>query len=247
MTKKKNVLMRSAGLLLVLVLVTSCFVGSTFAKYTTSADATESARVAKFGVTLNAGADKMFKTSYAKTDDSFTLSENTVVSSDGSKLVAPGTNGKMAEFSMTGKPEVAVRVEYKVNTFELTGWQTGDDATATEYCPLVFTVNGTAYKIGGKYTPAGGVETDITTVAQLEEAVTKAINAYTKDYEANENLSGKTADNLQVLWAWAFEDATVGAYQTDAKDTALGNRAANNVADAGKIDFAVTMTVTQID
>ena len=39
----------------------------------------------------------------------------------------------------------------------------------------------------------------------------------------------------------------MGAYQTDAKDTALGNRAANNVADAGKIDFAVTMTVTQID
>ena len=34
MTKKKNVLMRSAGLLLALVLVTSCFVGSTFAKYT---------------------------------------------------------------------------------------------------------------------------------------------------------------------------------------------------------------------
>lgn len=32
MTKKKNVLMRSAGLLLVLVLVTSCFVGSTLAK-----------------------------------------------------------------------------------------------------------------------------------------------------------------------------------------------------------------------
>ena len=244
MTKKKNVLMRSAGVLLALVLVTSCFVGSTFAKYTTSANATESARVAKFGVTLNAGAGEMFSKTYTKTDTSFTLAANTVVSSDESKLVAPGTNGSMAEFSMTGKPEVAVRVSYDVKEFKLTNWTTdGND----EYCPLVFTVNGTEYKIGGKYTPAGGEETDITTVTQLEEAVKNAINAYTKDYEANQDLSGKTADNLQIAWKWAFEDTAVGAYQTDAKDTALGNRAANNVADAGKIDFAVTMTVTQID
>ena len=236
MTKKKNVLMRSAGLLLALVLVTSCFVGSTFAKYTTSADATESARVAKFGVTLTAHAGEMFKTTYTKTDTSFTLAENTVVSSDTtSKLVAPGTDGRMAEFGMTGKPEVAVRVSYEVKKFELTNWTTdGHD----EYCPLVFTVNGTEYKIGN---------TGITNVAQLQTAVTGAINAYTKDYEANQDLSGKTADNLQIAWKWAFEDTAVGAYQTDAKDTALGNRAANNVADAGKIDFAVTMTVTQID
>ena len=235
MTKKKNVLMRSAGLLLALVLVTSCFVGSTFAKYTTSADATESARVAKFGVTLNANAGRMFSKTYTKTDTSFTLAENTVVSSDESKLVAPGTDGRMAEFGMTGRPEVAVRVSYEVKQFELTNWTTnGTD----EYCPLVFTVNGVEYKIGN---------TGITNVAQLQTAVKNAINAYTKDYEANQDLSGKTADNLQIAWKWAFEDTAVGAYQTDAKDTALGNRAANNVADAGKIDFAVTMTVTQID
>ena len=86
---------------------------------------------------------------------------------------------------------------------------------------------------------------DVSKAAQ--KAVKDAINAYTKDYEANQDLSGKTADNLQIAWKWAFEDTAVGAYQTDAKDTALGNRAANNVADAGKIDFAVTMTVTQID
>ena len=235
MTKKKNVLMRSAGLLLVLVLVTSCFVGSTFAKYTTAADATESARVAKFGVTLNANAGEMFSKTYTKTDNSFTLSENTVVSSDESKLVAPGTSGKMAEFGMTGTPEVAVRVSYEVKTFDLTNWTT--DGT-DEYCPLVFTVNGTSYRIDGA---------DINSVDELKEAVKTAINGYTNDYKANEDLSGKTADNLQVSWAWAFEDKTAGAYQTDAKDTALGNRAANNVEQAGKIDFSVTMTVTQID
>ena len=54
MTKKKNVLMRSAGLLLALVLVTSCFVGSTFAKYTVSESGFDTARVAKFGVNIEA-------------------------------------------------------------------------------------------------------------------------------------------------------------------------------------------------
>lgn len=233
MTKKKNVLMRSAGLLLALVLVTSCFVGSTFAKYTTAAEATDSARVAKFGVTL-VGGTGMFSKTYAKDDQSFTISGNTVVSSDESKLVAPGTSGSLVAFNMTGTPEVAVRVSYKVNAFSLTNWTTnGTD----EYCPLVFTVNGTTYKMGG----------NIDTVAKLEDAVKTAIETYTKDYAANTDLSAVADDGLNISWEWAFEGDGEGAYQTDAKDTALGNRAAENVANAGKIDFGVTMTVTQID
>lgn len=43
---RKNKAMRTAALLLVLVLMTSCFVGGTFAKYTTTASGSESARVA---------------------------------------------------------------------------------------------------------------------------------------------------------------------------------------------------------
>ena len=43
MKNRKNNTLRIAGGLLALVMVTSCFVGGTFAKYTTAADATESA------------------------------------------------------------------------------------------------------------------------------------------------------------------------------------------------------------
>ena len=46
---KKTKFMRAALLLLVLTLITSCFVGGTFAKYTTSANGSDSARVAKWG------------------------------------------------------------------------------------------------------------------------------------------------------------------------------------------------------
>lgn len=60
-TKKTGKTMRVAGLLLALVLVTSCFVGGTFAKYVTSGTGTDSARVAKFGVEITANGTMFAK------------------------------------------------------------------------------------------------------------------------------------------------------------------------------------------
>lgn len=236
MTKKKNVLMRSAGLLLALVLVTSCFVGSTLAKYTTSADATESARVAKFGVTITANG-ATFAKEYA-TDDTNVVGTiaKSVVSSDDSKLVAPGTKKEgFVASTIAGTPEVAVRVSYEAKEFKLTNWTTnGTD----EYCPLVFTVNGVEYKIGN---------TGITDVAGLQKAVKDAIKAYTKDYAPGTNLSNVGADTLTISWEWPFE---TGANDTEklannAKDTALGNRAA--AGNAATVSLTLATTVTQID
>ena len=223
MTKKKNVLMRSAGLLLVLVLVTSCFVGSTFAKYTVGGTGSDSARVAKFGVNVTANGT-MFAREYATDDRSAGTIIKSVISTD--KVVAPGTKGNMASMTLTGTPEVAVRVGYAVNKFELKGWTT--DGT-TEYCPLVFTVGTASYKIG---------DAGITSVSDLQDKVKAAITAYSKDYEANTDLSGVGADSLKVSWAWAFEG-------DDAKDTALGSRAAEDKA--ATVELEITTTVTQID
>mgnify|MGYP002508629535 CR=1 FL=1 len=44
---------RFVAMLLVLVLMTSCFVGGTFAKYTTADSASDTARVAKWGITVS--------------------------------------------------------------------------------------------------------------------------------------------------------------------------------------------------
>ena len=240
MTKKKNVLMRSAGLLLVLVLVTSCFVGSTFAKYTVGGKGTDTARVAKFGVTITAEGT-MFAEEYATDDgDVKEIITKSVVSTE--KVVAPGTKGNMSSIVLAGKPEVAVRVEYKVNTFELTGWQTGDDAATTEYCPLVFTVGDKTYKIG---------DTGIDTVDKLEAAVKNAIEGCSQNYEANTDLSTANTNVKvpSVSWEWAFQGADNGAsttaYQTDAKDTKLGDRAAEG--NAATVTLEITTTVTQID
>ena len=80
---KKTRTMRMAAVLFALVLITSCFVGNTFAKYVASGEATDTARVAKFGVTIVADntTDGMFKKEYAKEDSEYngTLSVNRVV------------------------------------------------------------------------------------------------------------------------------------------------------------------------
>lgn len=229
MILKNNRTMRAAVLLLALVLITSCFVGGTFAKYVTSNSGSDTARVAKFGVNITATTG-MFSKEYARDDNSFTLATETVVSSDESNLVAPGTSQNMAEFGLTGTPEVAVRVSYELKKFELTKWTTnGTD----EYCPLVFIVNGTEIKM----------DDTNTTVAKLQDAVIAAVNSYSKEYAAKTDLSQMTNDNLEISWRWDFHTSDAN----DVKDTALGNRAAENVDNAGKIGMVLTATVTQID
>ena len=234
MTKKKSgKTMRLAGLLLVLVLVTSCFVGGTFAKYVTSGAGTDSARVAKFGVTVTANGT-LFAEEYATDDTNVvgTIAKSVVSSESGKNVVAPGTKGNMVSMSLTGTPEVAVRVSYEATTMEL-----GDnwvDGTGAYYCPLKITV-GTDVLDGLTYASAD----------EFENAVKEKIAAYSKDYEAGTDLSTVGTDSLAISWEWPFEDTTTGAKQTNEKDTYLGDQAAAD--EAGTITLEVKTTVTQID
>lgn len=220
---KKHSAWRLAGLLLVLVLVTSCFVGGTFAKYVTSGTGTDTARVAKFGVTVTANGST-FAADYA-TDDASVAStiSRSVVSSDNSKLVAPGTSGNMTSVTLAGTPEVAVNVKYEA-TFTLNDeWK---DAEGNFYCPLEIKVGTTTYK-GTAYTSA----------AEFAAAVETAIEDYSKNYTANNNLA-TAATTPAVSWSWAFEGDNV-------KDTYLGNQAA--AGHAATVSLTVVTTVTQID
>lgn len=252
---KTNKMMRLASILLVAVMISTCAISGTFAKYVTSGESTDKARVAKFGVVVTANG-QMFDTEYAESDsDGIELGANSVVSSGNvagySKLVAPGTSGKLVEVGLTGTPEVAVKVTYEA-TLKLEGWMCDDDEDPStpevEYCPIVFDVEGTTYGIGGTtYT----VNVSCTGVADLIAKVQDAIGAHTKIYKAGTDLSkvndpGKE-EAVSVSWSWAFDehDTKLGDYQNDVKDTSLGDKAAKN--DFAKIDLTIKTTVTQID
>lgn len=115
---KKTTSMRVAAAMLALTLITSCFASGTFAKYTTSGSAEASARVAKFGVEIEAG-NSAFLDKY-ETDDKTGeyTAQYSVASADGAKVVAPGTSGEIDLFSISGNPEVAVRVNAEMSNIK---------------------------------------------------------------------------------------------------------------------------------
>ena len=238
MTSKKNWTLRAAVLMLALVLITSCFVGGTFAKYVTSGSGTDSARVAKFGVTVTANGT-MFAKEYA-TDDQTVVGTiaKSVISTD--KVVAPGTesNGDFVAATVTGTPEVAVRVSYKLDTatLQLENWKDGDGKF---YCPLVFKV-----KTPDGNTVISGME--FQTAEAMKAALVNAVAAYTKDYAPGTDLSGKAAETLAISWEWPFETGTdADKPANNIRDTFLGDEAA--AGRAATVSLTLATTVTQID
>lgn len=220
----KNKFLRLASILMMACLMTTCVISGTFAKYVTTDSASDTARVAKWGIELAVdGDDVLYNEDKAGNEVGLKVQAN--------NLAAPGTYQKLATIALSGQPEVAYEIKVNVN-LELTGW-TVDGA---EYCPLVFTVDGTQYKI----------DTTITTVDKLEEAVEVAIiNAITgasettsagtfaKKYDASAAVP-TSANEVLIDWTWAFAG-------DDSKDTKLGNAA------SAKIDFSLAVDVTQVN
>lgn len=217
--KRSSMMVRLVAALAVTMMFTMCFVGGTFAKYVTSYSASDNAGVAKWGVSIT-GTGDLFQKVYAS-DSSFV--GNTVAST--ADVVAPGTSGSMAAFTISGTPEVAVNVAF-TGTLDL-----GDkwvDSTSSYYCPIEIKVGDTTFK---------GI--DYTSADEFETAVNAKIAAFTKDYAAGTNLSTISTDAPAISWTWAFSS------NEDAKDTYLGDQAAEG--NAATISLEVTVTVTQID
>ena len=222
---KKNWTMRAGAVLVALTLVTSCFVGGTFAKYTTAGTGTDSARVAKFGVTVTANGTTFAKEYNTDNKDVAATITKSVISSDDRNVVAPGTKGEMVAMTLSGTPEVAVEVAYDAEV-EFRDWTLSDD---TFYCPLIITVG--TEKLDGK---------DYEDADSFEKAVKEKIDAFTANYEPNTDLSKTEIKVPSVSWEWPFE-----VEGNDTKDTYLGDQAAET--NAATVLITVTTTVTQID
>lgn len=251
---RKNKMMRIASVLLVAVLLTTCAISGTFAKYVTTASGTNSARVAKWGVMITGMGDSLFSNTYAK--DTATSIDNTVVATE--KVVAPGTkNESGVTFSLTGTPEVAVKIDIKVTASdgtsapidvvlpEHTGYTdytqapyTGTFDVAADYHPVVFTL-----KDGSNVLKSG-------TLAEIKSYLEAGSKEYDPRTDLSKIFSTSGTGTYTLTWAWAFDNAE---HTNDKADTYLGNVAANTPDDIAKdgvstsIDFAIAITATQID
>lgn len=247
--KKGSKLMRASGILLVLTLITSCFVGGTFAKYVSEGTGEDHARVAKWGVVVT-GAGDAFSMEYETDDETVKDSIGVSVKSNVA-VIAPGTSGEFKGISLSGTPEVAVNIT-TVATVDLTGDWTLDDS-GKFYCPIIFDINGV--KISGlEYDSAEAFEAALKT--KIEGAATGNVQAGVDlaNPEATDNvptLFQKNDDeSSKIKWEWAFENghkqlSTYKITQTDARDTELGNNATGD--NAPTISLTLETTVTQID
>ena len=243
---KKNRFIKLASGLLVLCLMTTCVIGATLAKYTTAKDTQDSARVAKWGVRITAATNSAFATEYTKHDTGYAgdLSVKSSVTND--KVVAPGTSGSAAQFSISGTPEVAVRLSFAMTDIKEVKLTAGtytntDGATVTlagDYMPVKFTLNN------------GSTDLATGTLGQIADF----LNSYHVDYAPNTNLS-TTVPTYTLSWAWVFDVST----DADKADSILGDLAAGEsgitkdgvaieAADYSTVvSYKLTITATQID
>lgn len=231
----KNKYLKLAAILLILCMVTTCGISGTLAKYTTGGTATDSARVAKWGIVLNVAGNSAFSNAYGET----------VVSSDlNKKVVAPGTNGTLAEVTITGTPEVAIEYTVKAN-LQLSGWTILEGGNFT-YCPLVFTIDGTEIFLESGQTLAQlESELESAVIAALMDDTTGAASSSggltkTQYFEPGTVLN----KSLTVTWKWDFDPATApaGALNNNIRDTKIGM-----LAEAPTVSFTLDISITQID
>lgn len=246
---KKNRTMRAAVLMLALTLITSCFVGSTFAKYTTGISGSDTARVAKFGVELEIDAD-LFDTEYVDGAVS-------VKSDDSNNVIAPGTSKTATIFTIAGAPEVDVQVLITLNADSALSmvklpqkngykdWtnQTGANTfnVATDYYPVVWTLT-----FDNDTTDSNPAVTKATGNLQVIETYLASIS---KKYEVEADISAQfesICGTYTLSWDWAFyTDAA-----TDKMDTYIANVMAGVQTDATVVTdetFSLKITVDQVD
>jgi len=243
---KKNKMMRIASVLLIAALLSTSVISGTFAKYVTAGSATDSARVAKWGVTVTTASD-LFANSYARDASSPTGTDFANSVSSNVDVVAPGTESTgVMSFGVSGTPEVAVHVGINAvadNDVVLppgtyTNYTGVGDPTFTlssEYRPLKYTLkrNGTAV--------ANCENVSLSTIVTYLNGLTSL------DYpvDTTDLSDGGKFSSYTLSWKWDFESGN------DMADTFLGQVAAGVVdppegASIGA-GVTITVTVTQID
>lgn len=206
---KKNRMMRLASSLLVLTLLTTCIISGTFAKYVTADEGSDTARVAKWGVTAMVSGS-LFGENYvpnSTADDKNEISATVLQSVDtqhNDAIVAPGTqNTEGLTLAVTGKPEVANRIQVgqvedeELKDIYLAKGRYGvlvpaEGVTADNY---------TDYYVG---TPTG----DATTYAKVGTGVAYDETGATVYYELHDEAEVTADKYYPVKWALTEKGST---------------------------------------
>lgn len=219
---KKNKMMRAASVLMVATLLTTSVISGTFAKYVTSVNSFDQARVAVWGFkTTSINITGLFKNVYGSTVKS---------SGDNNDVIAPGTEGSASFSFKFDKPEAAPEVAYTLKV-----------STDGSRCDQGIIDNpNILWKLDqGTFGTWGQLLADI-------EALSGDASG-TKEYAPGElpTAFNRTTNTHTVEWKWIFDDTATNKETTtannDANDTVMGNNGSDLV------NLKITITATQID
>lgn len=215
--KKENKLLKVVAGTTLVAAIGVAMLSGTYAKYTSAAAGTDTARVAKWTFEVEgtdiAKSETFTKNLFDTITNTDGTAETAVKETDGS-LIAPGTMGK---FNLAIENKSEVTASYTV-AYEVTF---SDGKTI----PLEFT---------NDVDEAGKVKADATWHTDISEV----------NQAATEVTYGATATSKTVYWRWAFEDTTDdNAKQTrDISDTGLATTGTDVTA-----TLKATVTATQKD
>lgn len=229
---KKNKMMRVASALLVAVLLSTCAISGTFAKYTSSATGSDYARVAYWGFGLDSSIaiDDLFLDVY----------QNTVDSKNGDDVIAPGTaNFATFKFAYTDNGTVDAKAPEVAYTFTVD--TTGSTiASAIENNPNIqwALVDKASFTDVANVDPAAWGTWD---------ALIDGIKAMSGEADGSCEYAPNTAPEAfaqgtewVIVWQWKFE--TSGDADQDILDTNMGNK-----VNLDTVKIVITITATQVD
>ena len=187
--------MRIAVLVLALALITCCFVGTTFAKYTSSATGTSAATVAKWSVTANgtdvAKADTFTFNIIDYVNDDAAATTNADDANVVDELLAPGTGGAFA-FALVNNSEVTATV-----TLTLSDADTNNNSIDI---PVVYSADGNTW----------GDIASISKSVELAAGANETVNVYWKwciDADEDDAPASQTDVNDTALGVLAADAA----------------------------------------
>lgn len=232
MRKSVKIIIAIFSVMICLLVILSMTLSGTVAKYVTSGgDFSDSARVAKWGVTIDTYSDLV----------SYYTKDNVIVfqASGGTedKIIAPGTSGSLIGFEVEGKAEVSYAVDIvddSVNFSLGNGYNASskllvdEDNEEFEYFPIIIKFTKYDKKTSNKTVTTYGMMG--TSADKVYNTVTDLANAVESDLKTalDENIApGVDVHRVySVEWEWNYSASN--DYQTREKDTILGEALVNN-------------------
>ena len=220
---RSNNMIRAAAIMVVLTMITSCFVGGTFAKYTTSASSEDAARVAYWGFQASNSMDitGLFSDTYTNVD-----------SVNGDDVIAPGTSGSQT-FAFAWDESVSDNGTAVSVTGPEVAYTFAVDTSASSCDQSIQDNENIQWKLdNGEW----GTWSEL--LASIEALSGDASGS--KEYAPNTLPDGFTAadDVHTISWQWIYSTSD----DADVVDTTMGN-----ADDLANVKVSIDITATQID